>query len=398
MAWTIRRDHRDSRLRASFDGRRASRVVHGRRWQRAARNTFGHIAVNAMRIGLFVNDIQSERPEYTTTRIALEAYRRGHEVWYISAGDFAYDPDDMIHAHARSVPPRKTCPPLEKFFADLQGKAARAERIVVDELDVLFLRNDPSLDVIDRPWAHNIGIVFGELAASRGVIVVNDPGGLARAGSKLYIQQFPAEIRPKTLITRDRDDVRHFIGQLEGDAVIKPLEGSGGSNVFIVHKQNQQNLNQMIDAVSRDGYLIVQEYLPAARRGDIRLFLLNGHPIEHKGQYAAFSRVPGGDDVRSNMHVGGQAADAKIDETVLRIAELVRPKLIRDGMFLVGLDIVGDKVMEINIFTPGGFGSARKLTGIKAEARVVDSLEQKVAYAAQSIERLDNTELATLPM
>lgn len=351
-----------------------------------------------MKIGLFVNDIQSERATYTTTRIALEAYRRGHEVWYISAGDFAYDPDEMVHAHARSVPPRKTCPPLEKYFSDLRGKSARVERIVVDELDVLFLRNDPSLDVIDRPWAHNIGIVFGEMAADRGVIVVNDPDGLARAGNKLYIQQFPAEIRPNTLITRDRNDVRHFVTQLEGDAVVKPLEGSGGSNVFVVRKPDHQNLNQMIEAVSRDGYLIVQEYLPAAQRGDIRLFLLNGHPIEHKGQYAAFSRVPGGDDMRSNMHVGGQAAEAKIDETVLRIAELVRPKLIHDGMFLVGLDIVGDKLMEINIFTPGGFGSARNLTGIKPEARVVDSLEQKVAYAAQSIQRLENAELATLPI
>ena len=347
-----------------------------------------------MQIGFFVNDIEHEVAGYTTTCLALEGLRLGHEVWYINPGDFVFGCDDRLYAHAHTVPKRKY-ESNETFLAALQGEKARHEQIAVDELDVLMLRSDPSQDLVERPWAHNSGVIFGQMAAERGVIVLNDPFGLGKAMNKLYFQQFPQEIRPETLITRNRDDIKHFIKEHGSIGVIKPLQGSGGQNVFLVNKENAANLNQMIDAVTRDGYVIVQEYLVDARKGDVRLFLINGVPFEHEGKYAAMARVRQGDDMRSNMHAGGKAEKAKITDAALQIAEMVRPKLVRDGMFLVGLDIVGEKLMEVNVFSPGGLFSISKLTKVNFPRKVIEALERKLAYERFG-GRIENAELAVL--
>jgi glutathione synthase len=319
---------------------------------------------------------------------------RGHEVWYITPGDFAYDPDNQIHAHAAGPADQEFDSP-DSLLQSVQGEAARRERITVDALDVLMLRNDPSLDLIDRPWAYNVGVIFGQIAARHGVLVVNDPFGLARAMNKLYFQQFPSEVCPRTLVTRSAKDIKQFVKDHDGLAVLKPLQGSGGKNVFLVNPENMANLNQTIEAISRDGYVIAQEYLPAAKEGDTRLFLLNGRPLARDGKYAAFRRLASDDDMRSNMHVGGKAAPAEIDESALHIAEAIRPKLVQDGMFLVGLDIVGDKLMEVNVFSPGGLYSASQLTGVDFFSLLIDALEHKLAYRRAYPGSFTNAELAT---
>jgi glutathione synthase len=153
----------------------------------------------------------------------------------------------------------------------------------------------------------------------------------------------------------------------------------------------------MIDAITRDGYVVAQEYLPAAAEGDIRLFMMNGEPLQHKGKYAAFRRISTAGDVRSNLHAGGKLARVEIDEEVLQVAERVRPQLVQDGMFLVGLDIVGDKLMEVNVFSPGGLGSAQKLErGADFTLPVIEAIERKVQYRAYCGGRIDNLTLATL--
>ena len=156
------------------------------------------------------------------------------------------------------------------------------------------------------------------------------------------------------------------------------------------------NINQMIDAVSRDGFVIAQEYLPAAEAGDMRLFMMNGRPLQVKGKYAAFRRVRTGGDLRSNIHAGGRLAEAEVNEQALKIAEIVRPKLVQDGMFLVGLDIVGDKLMEINVFSPGGLGSAQKFTKINFNKYVIGALERKVNYMSYYGRNFDNIDMCTL--
>jgi glutathione synthase len=228
-----------------------------------------------------------------------------------------------------------------------------------------------------------------------GVIVLNDPNALAKATNKMYFQLFPDEVRPHTLITRDRGEIKSFAREF-GTIVLKPIQGSGGANVFLVRPEDIPNLNQMIDAVTRDGYVIAQEYLQAAEEGDTRLFLMNGKVLRYKGKYAAFRRIRTGGDLRSNIHAGGKLDKAIIGDKELRIAEIVRPKLVQDGMFLVGLDIVGDKLMEINVFSPGGLGSAQKFEGCNFSHAVIQCLERKVEYMQYYERNFDNVEMACL--
>ena len=347
-----------------------------------------------MKIGFVVNDVMTEEAGFTTIRLACEAVNQGHEAFVFGVGDVAYDPDEFVRARARTVS-RKSYKSHETFLKELQGPKAVKHRVTVDELDVLMLRNVPSDDFIKRPWATNTATEFGRVAMRHGVIVVNDPNGLAKACSKMYFQLFPEEVRPKTLITRDRAELKAF-AQEQGRIVLKPMQGSGGAAVFLVRPEDVPNLNQMIDAVSRDGFVIAQEYLSAAEEGDTRLFIMNGRPLRVKGKYAAFRRVRSGGDMRSNIHAGGKLAPAEISREALSIAETVRPKLVQDGMFLVGLDIVGDKLMEINVFSPGGLGSAQKFTKINFTRYVIEALERKSHYMKAYGRNFDNVDMCTL--
>lgn len=348
-----------------------------------------------MRIGLVVNDIKTEQVGYTTTRLGVTGINRGHEVFVMGVGDLAYDADEKIHARARTVPKRQY-KSNEIYLRALQGRNAIQERITVDDLDVLLLRSDPANEIGQRSWAATAGINFGRIAMRHGVIVLNDPNGLAQAVNKTYFQLFPEEVRPRTLITRDVNEIKEFAAEQGGNIVLKPLQGSGGTGVFLVRPDDKANLNQIVESLLRDGYIIAQEYLPAAIDGDIRLFMMNGQPLRYKGKFAAFRRLRKGDDMRSNIHAGGKMAQAIITEEHLRLAEIVRPKLVQDGMFLVGLDIVGNKLMEINVFSPGGFGSAQTFEKVNFSHAVIDSLEKKVEYMRYYNRNFDNDEMATL--
>lgn len=348
-----------------------------------------------MRLGFFVNDVAVELAGYTTTRLAQTATNRGDEVWYFGAADFIYGADGIIYAHGTAAPKDKYKTP-EAYLRDLQGKDAVKKRVTVDDFDVLMLRSDPSTDTGNRVWAQTAGITFARVAKRRGVIVVNDPDGLLKAMNKMYFQHFPEEVRPRTLISRNREDIKAFVTDMGGNAVIKPLSGSGGAGVFMAKVDDRSNINQMIDTLIREGYLIAQEYLPAAAEGDTRLFMMNGKPLRYKGKYAAFRRLRLGDDLRSNIHAGGKKAKATITDSHLRLAEIVRPKLVQDGMFLVGLDIVGDKLMEINVFSPGGLGSAQQFERVNFNEAVIEALERKVAYMGHYHRNFANEEMAML--
>ena len=176
-----------------------------------------------MRLGIAVNSVMSERSGYTTTRLGQAAVNRGHEVFVMGVADFAYDADENIRARARTVSKPNYRTP-DAYLSDLQGKAGRSERITVDDLDILMLRNDPSEDKGSRTWAQSAGIDFGRIAMRHGVIVLNDPNALAKATNKMYFQLFPEEVRPKTLITLDRDEIKDFIKDLGGHAEVHALE------------------------------------------------------------------------------------------------------------------------------------------------------------------------------
>lgn len=347
-----------------------------------------------MRIAFLINDYETERDVYTTTRLALAAHRAGHDVLYLSVGNFVYDSDETVRLRVRRPPGSYTAE--RTLLAAIKGDDAIEELVGVADVDVLMLRNDPADDSSGRPWAQSAGIVFGLMAARRGVLVVNDPSGLSKAVNKVYFQHFPEAVRPKTLVTRDPADVRRFIDAHGGDVIVKPFQGSGGDSVFVVRKDDHANLNQIIDTVCTRGYMVVQEYLEEAVGQDTRMFLLNGRPLEKDGVFAAFTRKSGSADIRSNMSSGGAAEVAKIGEVELRIAELVRPQLVQDGMFLVGLDIAGGRLLEVNVFSPGGLGSVKELTGIDFAPEVIQAIERKVEIRASYRQHFSNAMLATL--
>ena len=345
-----------------------------------------------MKIGFVVNAIETEADYYTTNRLAMTARQMGHEAWFMGIGDFSYQPDGSLTVKARAGE-AKTYRSLKKHLADVQ-RPDMEKLIGLEEFDVVMLRNDPADDADSAPWANNAGVAFGQLIASTGVLVVNDPTSLAQALSKAYFQHFPEVVRPRTLISRDEALISDFIDELGGKAVLKPLQGSGGAGVFLIDRKESPNLNQIIEAIARDGYVVAQEFLPDAVNGDVRLFVMNGRPLEVDGTYAAFRRTNKSGDIRSNMSAGGKAVKVAVTDEMLELVEVVRPKLVADGMFLVGLDIVGDKLMEINVFSPGGLGSAQELQGVDFAPRIIEELERKV-WMRRHYPEIDNRRLAT---
>jgi len=328
-----------------------------------------------MNIAFIVNQVRKETPGYTTTGLALQAHKMGHHVYYMGVGDLAYLADEQMGGFARRVPDKQFRSP-ETFLEAV--KDAEKIKLKASQLDAILLRNDPSADLEKRPWAQNAGIVFGQLAQKQGVTVLNDPTTLSQASNKMYFQYFPKEVRPETVITRSISDIEAFYKANGGKIILKPLQGSGGRNVFMINKQEAKNLNQIVDAICRDGFVVAQEYLPAATKGDIRLFLLDGEPIIVNGHYAAIHRQQKKGDIRSNIHQGGKAGKARITKRIKEIIELVGPKLKADGMFLTGLDIVGDKLMEVNVFSPGGLVHASELYQEDFYTPVIAAIEEKV--------------------
>ena len=346
-----------------------------------------------MKIGFVVNDVATEKHTYATTSLALAALKRDHQVYTLGISDFAEESDNHLRALAHAAP-KSNYKSHEKYLAEMQN--ATPEKVEIDDLDVLMLRNDAAEDMGSGAWTQTAGIVFGQLAARRGPLVVNHPATLADAINKMYFQHFPQAVRPKTLISRNIEDIRRFHEENDHHMVIKPLQGSGGAGVFLVRPTDAPNLNQMVESIARDGYIVAQEYLPKASEGDIRLFLMNGRALEVKGKYAAIWRRSTTDDMRSNMHVGGSGEHAEITPEILKVVEIVRPKLIADGMYLVGLDIVGDKLMEINVFSPGGLWHASEYEGVDFSEAVIQDLERKMFYREHYGHTIDNKVLATL--
>jgi glutathione synthase len=339
-----------------------------------------------VRVAFVVNSVRTQRPTYTTLHVAYEAYRRGHEVLFVGVDGFSYGDDNRVLALAAR--PEGRFASAREFCAVLVDESCPLEEVSLNSCDVVFLRNNPNVAATDPGDRYNPAIDFGRRLKRNGVLVVNDPDGLLRAGSKMYLASFPDEIRPKTLISRSVDKIKEFLKELDGPAIIKPLAGFGGQNVFYVRRGQVLNLNQMISAVRKEGYVIVQEYLPAVTKGDKRVLLLHGEPMRMGKHVAAYKRMRPKDDIRNNMHVGGSRKRCSFSSVEERICELLRPRLVADGLYLVGVDVVGDKILEINVFAPGGVHNINELYKINVGERVVEDLEMRVRVRAAYSEPL----------
>ena len=346
-----------------------------------------------MKIAFIINDIKTEKAGFTTIYLALSAHRRGHQIFIFGVGDLGYSSDGHMVAQAKTVA-EQSFKTTDTFFKAIEK--SEAVKISSVDLDVLFLRNDPSDEINTRNWAQNAAYIFGQIAMRDGVIVLNHPTSLSNAINKMYFQHFPEILRPKTLITREPKEIEEFFKEQKQRIILKPLQGSGGKNVFIVDKNSKSNMNQIIEAISNDGFIIAQEYLTEAKYGDTRFFLMNGLPLECKGKYAAMKRVNKEGDIRSNIHAGGTGALADVDQEMLDLVQILKPKLIQDGMFLVGVDIVGNKLMEINVFSPGALNMISGMLDIDFGTVVIQAIENKVLYKKTYGQYVDNITLATM--
>jgi glutathione synthase len=333
-----------------------------------------------MRVCFVVNNVKTQRPTYTTLHLAFAGHRRGHDIAFASVDAFSQGEGlEIVADVVRPKPGRLR--DAASYARALKAADAPREDARLADFDVVFLRNNPNAGASEGD-AFNPALDFGRRLKSQGVLVVNDPDGLSRAGSKMYLAGFPAELRPKTLITRSIERVRGFLRELDGPAIIKPLAGFGGQNVFYVARGQTANLAQMISTVRRDGYVIVQEFLPAIAKGDKRVLLLGGAPLRVGATVAAYTRMRPRDDIRNNMHVGGVRRPAEFSDEEQRICDLLRPRLAADGLYFVGVDLVGDKILEINVYAPGGIHNINELYDLDVGTAVIRDLERKVELRA----------------
>ena len=341
-----------------------------------------------MRIAFVVADTTAQSPTYGTLYLARAALRRDHEVLFVGVDELTYSPEGRVLA--RAVRATGTPQTTAQLAAELAAPEAKREELDLSACDAVFLRYNPTREAKNGAAASpgpkvNPAVEFGWRVRLGGTLVINDPEGVQRAGGRMYLSGLPQEIRPRTLITRSDEAVKRFLRRLSGPAIIKPLSGGGVENVFYVERRRNPNLNQILSAVKKFGYLIVQEYLREAREGDKRLLLLNGRPIRDSGRVAIYRRVRPGEtpDARPGAATGrAERKPCEFGEDEQRIVDLVRPKLIADGLYFVGMDIVGGRVLEINVHTPGGLHSNSELYGLDVGDVVVRDLERRVAVRA----------------
>ena len=317
-----------------------------------------------MRFVFVMDTLDRVTPEKDTTFAFVEsAEARGHECLHCLPGDLAVHRGTPL-AHVRRL----------STFAAAPRIRLGAEVTAIDLMDVdaVFIRKDPPFD-----QAYLYATLLLEYARTtetrRGPIIINDPRGLRDANEKLYAMNFRAWT-PTTLVTADRDAIFAFVDEVGGDAVIKPLDGAGGSGVMQLRK-GDKNARAIVDMLTSEGQKLamVQEFLPSVTKGDKRILLLDGEPL------GAILRVPRGDDIRSNIHVGGSVEPTELTERELALVADIAPRLRKDGLIFVGLDVIGGYLTEVNVTSPTGIQELARFTNSKPSERVIAWVEAKRA-------------------
>ena len=313
-----------------------------------------------MRVLVVMDPVERINPEGDTTLVLIEEMnRRGHAVEICGAEDL-----ELERGEAAAVVSTVTAVDRVAFpCITLAGGQWRR----LSDYDALFMRKDPPFD-----QAYYFYTLMLEQARGK-TILVNDPRGLREANEKLYIFNFPSLI-PPTRVTRSLARLRDFLDRQDGQMIVKPLDMMGGAGIFHVQRDDR-NTNSILETVTagQTQLVMAQAYIPAVRKGDKRILLLDGEAI------GAVMRVPRDDETRSNLHVGGSAQRTELDEHDRKIIATLAPRLRADGLYFVGIDVIGGQLTEVNVTSPTGIQEIDRLEGVKLEARVVDWLERRVA-------------------
>ncbi len=313
---------------------------------------------------LFVADPIESFKIYKDTTFAMmrEAQRRGHGISVCEQQDLLWQRGAPVTGHVRDI---TLTGQTEAWFDVRQSRS-----LALKDFDAVIMRKDPPFDSEYFYATHLL-----EQAERDGARVFNKPSALRDHPEKLAIMEFPQYIGP-TLVTRDEADIKRFHAE-HGDIILKPLDGMGGMGIFRVGPDGL-NLGSITETLNRHGAqsLMVQKFLPEIVLGDKRVLVIGGKPVPY-----CLARIPQGSEVRGNLAAGGKGVAQALSARDLDIANALGPVLAARGLLLVGLDVIGDCLTEINVTSPTCFQEIFDQTGCDVAALFVDALEQALASA-----------------
>ena len=284
------------------------------------------------------------------------AQARGHEIYYLPKGGITLN-QGVVEFKATPVTAQRV--PAEPLLLGQSSTLTDAD------VDAIFIRPDPPFDpeYLMNTWLLD--------HVTERVVVVNDPSGVRTVNEKVWATQF-TELIPRTVVTRHKSDFLQFLEQ-EGEVIVKPTDGHGGTAVFRVRK-GDLNANVTFEVLSQNERVevIVQEYLPDASVGDKRILLLNGELL------GAVLRVHSADDHRNNFFAGGHAEAAVVTEREMTIIQTLKPHLKRLGLYFVGIDVIGERLVEVNVTSPTGIQEASDFANERLDDKVIAFVEQLV--------------------
>ena len=293
----------------------------------------------------------------STYAMMAEAAKRGHDVYAFQQRHMALE-NGIVRAWVSRI--TMTGGGQEDWY-----EAAPSEDVALSEFDVILERKDPPFDM-----EYVYGTYLLQLAAKQGVKVFNSPQAIRDHNEKLSIAQFSQFTSP-TIVTSDETRLRAFHAE-HGDVIFKPLDGMGGTGIFRV-KADGLNLGAIIETLSQNGRqtIMAQRYIPEIVKGDKRILVIGGKPVPF-----SLARIPQGSEIRGNLAAGGIGVAQPLTERDREIAEAIGPVLAERGLLLVGLDVIGDYLTEVNVTSPTCFQEITQQTGFQVAAMFIDALEQ----------------------
>jgi len=292
----------------------------------------------------------------TTFVLMLEAQARGHDVWYLELKDL-YVKDAKAFGNARKIILKRA----EDYYS-----LGEVHTFELESFDAIWIRKDPPFN---QDYIYSTYIL--SLIDQNKTKVINNPKGIRESNEKLYTLYFPEWI-PKSVVTKDISQLESFLSEAGGEIVVKPLDGHGGEGVFYVNRDDR-NANVILETITKFGteYVLAQKFIEKVYEGDKRIILLNGDPL------GAVLRIPKpGGEFRCNFHSGGSPAKSELTERDLEICSSIAPRLRKDGLYFVGLDVIGGYVTEINTTSPTGVQEINNLNSTKLEVQVIDFVEE----------------------
>ncbi len=325
-----------------------------------------------MKLAFIIDPIHLLDPGHDSSVAMMEAAQiLGHEVWITEARWLS-----VINGEAHAPLQQVQLKPVELIDGHWQAvedwyELSESQLLPLSEMQAVFMRKDPPAND-----AYLYATYILDYVDAAKTLVLNAPDGLRKANEKMYALQFQA-VMPTTIVSGRKSDILQFVEQ-QGRVVMKPLDGKGGEGILFLEK-GDRNLNSMIELSTQRESLpvMVQAYLPAASDGDKRIIMLNGTPI------GAVNRVPSGDEFRGNMAVGGRADATAITDRDREICELVAPALRRDGLYFVGLDVIGGYLTEVNVTSPTGIREIDRLNDVRLGENVMTWLAENHSKLVQ---------------